>query len=175
MQDREYIEKWLSGSLTATEKVAFEQTAAFRNLQRMDSALQRFKPLPLDEHAVFNRIKSRRERAAKVVSINWQLVWRVAAILIIGVSVSYYFLKPTQTSALVSYQAATGKMVEVTLPDKSRVTLNAGSSISFSQSEWKENRTVNLTGKLFLKLKKANDFRLLHTQVRLPCWEQNLT
>ena len=83
MQDREYIEKWLSGSLNADEKVAFEETATFRGLQRMDNALQRFKPLPLDEQEVFNKIKSRREKSAKVVSINWPLVWRIAAILIV--------------------------------------------------------------------------------------------
>ncbi len=161
MQDREYIEKWLSGSLSADEKVSFEETATFRGLQRMDNALQRFKPLPLDEQEVFNKIKSRKERSAKVVSINWPSVWRIAAILIIGVGASYYFLQPTQADLIVTYQAAVGEMVDVTLPDKSRVTLNAGSSISYSKSEWKDNRIVNLTGEAFFEVEKGERFQVV--------------
>jgi len=161
MKSQEYIEKWLMGTLSEEEKTLFEKTEEFRALQRMDHALKRFTPTQFDAAASFDKIKSRRKKEAKVVSMNWPAILRVAAALIIGVSVLFYFSDTFFSPSEMVYETGIGETREVVLPDQSVVTLNAKSSIAFSKDKWQAERTVKLEGEAFFSVQKGEKFQVL--------------
>ncbi len=161
MNNQEYIEKWLADTLSKEEKTLFEQTDAYRNLQRMDSALKRFTPPQFDAEASFEKIKLRRQKEAKVISLQWPAILRVAAALIIGASVLFYFSDTFFGSSELVYETGIGETREVVLPDQSIVTLNAKSSIAFSKENWQEERTVKLEGEAFFSVQRGEKFQVV--------------
>lgn len=161
MKNQEYIEKWLADTLTEEERASFELTDDYRNLQRMNNALQRFKPAQFDAAASFDKIKSARRKEAKVISLSWPMILRVAAVLVLGISVLFYFSDSFFGSSELVYETGIGETREVVLPDQSVVTLNAKSSIAFSEANWKKDRTVKLNGEAFFSVEKGEKFEVV--------------
>jgi ferric-dicitrate binding protein FerR (iron transport regulator) len=163
MNNQHYIEKWLDGSLTESEKAAFEKTEEFRALQRMDAALKQFQPSPLNTERAFEGIKARRQKTAKVISVNWGMVYRIAAVLVVGLGL-FFYLKTTlfkQTVNEIQYATLAGETKSVTLPDNTVVTLNALSSVTFSEENWSANRTINLEGEAYFDVVKGGSFQVI--------------
>ena len=160
MNNQEYIEKWLADTLSEEEKTLFEQTEAYRNLQRMDNALKRFTPPQFDVTTSFEKIKSRRHKEAKVVSLHWPAILRIAAGMVIGLSALFYFSETIFGSSDRVYETGIGETLEVVLPDQSVVTLNAKSSIAFSKDKWNKDRTVKLNGEAFFSVQKGETFQV---------------
>ncbi len=164
MNNQAYIEKWLAGTLSKEEEALFRQTQEFRDLQRMDNALKRFKPAELNWNASFEKISSLKSKEAKVVSLNWPSILRVAAVLVLGVSVLFYFSDHLFRSTEMAYSTGAGETIEVTLPDNSVVTLNAKSSIAFSKEKWNDLRKVRLEGEAYFAVQKGEQFKVVtHT------------
>lgn len=161
MKNQEYIEKWLADTLSEEEKTLFEQTEAYRNLNRMDNALKRFAPSQFDAVSSFEKIKSRRQKEAKVVSLQWPAILRIAAALVVGVSVLFYFSDTLFGPSESVYETGIGETREVVLPDQSVVTLNAKSSIAFSKDNWQDARTVMLEGEAFFSVQKGEKFKVV--------------
>lgn len=56
----------------------------------------------------------------------------------------------------ITYAAAPGETIELTLPDGSRVVLNAGSQLSYNRTGWKEgSRAVELDGEAYFSVSKG--------------------
>lgn len=85
---------------------------------------------------------------------NKYLYWGIAAaiLLLIGLSV---FLGQKDT---VSVLACKGTHIEYLLPDSSRVFLNADSEISYSRSDFMDNRSLQLKGEAFFETRKGTNF-----------------
>jgi transmembrane sensor len=157
MQQQDYIEKWLNGTLSEQEKAAFERTEDFRQLQKLDSHLQAFKApdFPMEETWARLQHQKTQPREAKAVSLNWLTpLLRVAAVILFAVGVSYVFL----TNRATSVQTQAAQQQELELPDGSHVTLNAVSSIAYHQDTWNEQRAVELEGEAFFKVAKGSRF-----------------
>jgi len=163
MNNQEYIEKWLAGSLSKEEEALFSQTQEYKDLQRMDNALKRFQPAELNWNTSFEKIRSLKPKEAKVVSLNWPAILRMAAIMIVGISVLFYFSDRFPGKTEMAYNTEAGETLEVTLPDNSVVTLNAKSSIVFSKEKWKDERNVKLEGEAFFSVQKGEQFRVVTT------------
>ena len=90
-----------------------------------------------------NQISPKPER---VVAIRWM---RAAAILIIGFGLlaAYILFKPT-SDRYISFNNPSGKIQLITLPDSSKVWLNANTTIWYSNS-FKTSRTVKLQGEAY--------------------------
>lgn len=161
MSNREYIEKWLTGSLTEEERDQFVKTDAFQSLQRMDRALKHFQPVPLDTHSAYEKLKIRTTRKTKVIAMDWSMIYRIAAVLVMG-SIIFYFLNDSFSSKeSVRYATAVGETRQITLPDNSIVTLNAVSSVSFSTDRWSRERKVVLDGEAYFEVQKGKSFQVL--------------
>lgn len=162
MNNQQYIEKWLAGTLTEEEKAAFEKTEEFKSLQRIDAALKYFQPKSFNADEAFARIKARRQKTAKIISVNWSMVYRIAAVLVAGIGLLFYlysnFLK--QTVNEVQFSTLAGETKSVTLPDNTVVTLNALSSVTFSEDNWSDNRNIKLEGEAYFDVVKGGSFRV---------------
>lgn len=60
--------------------------------------------------------------------------------------------------SLTEVQTSFAQTELVQLPDMSKVNINAGSSLSFSEKSWKANRAVQLNGEAFFEVQKGERF-----------------
>ena len=63
-----------------------------------------------------------------------------------------------------TFTTENGEITNVTLPDDSEVTLNAGSQIVYSGNRFNTHRKVQLTGEAYFKVSKGNTFSVITTE-----------
>lgn len=86
---------------------------------------------------------------------NLRIYWSAAAsIVLIALLTTVYFYQSTPSQIV----ANKGQHLEYTLPDGSNVTINADSKISFSESSFAKQRTLNLEGEAFFSVQKGRPF-----------------
>lgn len=97
-----------------------------------------------------------RNTERKVIAFSWKPMVSVAAAaaLIIGLVLGW------PNEALQTVACADGQTQVVTLPDASIATLNAGSTLSYSD-HWDEERTVELKGQAFFEVTKGSRFQVV--------------
>ena len=61
------------------------------------------------------------------------------------------------TSGKVEYHTAYGEVLDIQLPDSSRVTLNANSSIRYNKRDFSNARKLQLQGEAFFRVKKLDN------------------
>ncbi|MBL6447689.1 FecR family protein [Fulvivirga sp. 29W222] len=156
MEKEEYIKKWIEGTLTQEEKVAFEKTEDYHALEKLSNALQAFKAPEYNPQQELEKLHANKKRAqGKTVHVNWfNSLMKIAATLVVMAGVYFYFFY----SAEVTIETSFADRKEVVLPDSSIVILNALSSISYSQGNWEQDREVELHGEGFFKVKKGSRF-----------------
>lgn len=81
--------------------------------------------------------------------------YSVAAVLIICLGL-LSFIRFYQVDVLCPH----GQHVSVNLPDGSRVTLNAGSEISYHPYWWKYSRKIRFSGEAYFEVKKGRQFEV---------------
>lgn len=93
------------------------------------------------------------------ITINWYKIARIAAVLIVVFSlgaVSSLFLRPsnvTGSQQLCEIVTPLGARSQITLPDGTVVSLNAGSRLSYRKDFNEKNRFVSLEGEAFFKVR----------------------
>lgn len=98
------------------------------------------------------------ERRDSSLQKPWRFKFAIAAVFLIFSSllvVNYYNSSPERTT--LSYTSDLKENI-ILLPDSSKVWLNQGSTISYSASEWAENRTIYLKGEAYFDVKKGQRF-----------------
>ena len=104
-----------------------------------------------------NRISE--QSSPKVISIsrrNWMIGIAASFILALGA----FFLFPTDAGQTFS-ETSLAENKTILLPDGSSVHLNAVSSISFSEANWGNERTINLTGEGFFEVERGSKFTVI--------------
>ncbi len=156
MDQEYYIKKWLQGTLTDEERAAFEQTDDFKDLQRIDQALEDFKAPSWDQDQTYKQIEAAQKPAAKEVSINHRTVWwKVAAVLIPLLTLIYFW---SQDKTNISLITAGPERVEHLLPDQSEVILNVESYITYATKNWPKERDLDLDGEAYFKVASGSSF-----------------
>lgn len=155
MSNEDYIKKWLDDSLTAEELKAFETTATFKSLQRLDDSIKSFRAPQYDVEQELARINARKRGKAKVVRLGWlNTMVRVAAVLLVLFSGYFFFYLNVD----VTLETASAEKTELLLPDASTVSLNADSRVTYKKNIWKISRNVQLDGEAFFSVAKGSKF-----------------
>jgi ferric-dicitrate binding protein FerR (iron transport regulator) len=81
----------------------------------------------------------------------------IAASIILLLGLSIFFLNRKNLTTLITTQ---GQQVSIYLPDSSEVIINASSIIRYKSKQWKANRTVELEGEAFFRVKKGSRFEI---------------
>ena len=160
MTNEEYIAKWLDGTLSEEEKRTFEASEDFKEIEKMLKATQSFKAPDYDVQSELERFNNTKPKRGKVVKVNWvkSFIGVAASLLIIAAGYFVFFYE-----SLTTYRALAGEKKEIYLPDSSYVLLNAGSALSYSGESWGEERTVELFGEGYFKVKKGSQFHVKTT------------
>jgi ferric-dicitrate binding protein FerR (iron transport regulator) len=111
-------------------------------------------PVSKGKSQAFESLKTRMAETpkAKTVSMNYWLA--AAAVLVIAV-VSYVLIQPSKPTELMSEN---GTVRELSLPDGSKVILNAGSKVTYSERKFDSNRQLSLAGEAFFEVQKGSSF-----------------
>jgi transmembrane sensor len=99
-------------------------------------------------------------RETRVIGINWLRVASIAASVVLVAGLVFVMSSKGDD---VRVAAAAGTTKEVTLPDGSRVTLNASSEIAYND-DWSDERTLNLSGEAFFEVVKGSKFTVKTAQ-----------
>lgn len=152
MKKTDLISKWLNFNLSDNELEAFNDLDASGSYRKISETARHFKS------ADFNTSESYKTLHAKLYHKRPKSSWKryisaVAAILVVCFGILYFL-----NTASVEYVAANSLKTEFTLPDTSEVTLNAGSTISFNEKNWEDNRSMKLKGEAYFKVAKGKKF-----------------
>jgi len=156
MKREELIKKWLDNNLNTEEQIAFEQLEDYNDLITMDVALKDFKAPQFSIDQNYQTLKPNLKSESTKTNHWLKPLFRIAAILTIGLSIYYYTTTlDTKVGTLIAQQTT------IELPDNSTVNLNANSTITFNKSHWSNNREVKLQGEAFFKVAKGQKFDVI--------------
>jgi ferric-dicitrate binding protein FerR (iron transport regulator) len=98
------------------------------------------------------RNKSKKE--TKVRTLNFKIIYRVAAVLVVLLTSAYFLFYNTTTS----FETQIAQTKTFHLPDDSEVLLNAASKITFNEKKWDKKRDLTLEGEAYFQVKKGQTF-----------------
>jgi transmembrane sensor len=158
MEENYNLAKWLNDELTGAELKEFEASADYDLYKKIKEHSALLKTSDFNnQDAMLNTIIASEKQAKKVVPLYGKWYYKVAAILVIGLCVSY-FLKNSFVQTINVGNGA--EMAEVLLPDNSKVLLNDGSNLSYSTWNWDNNRALHLKGEAYFKVAKGKKFEV---------------
>lgn len=161
MEKEHDLAKWLAGEMTEAERAAFEQTPEFALYDKIAAASSRLHTPEFKEEAMLQHVlRQPKKQVSKVVPLYSRPIFRVAAILVIALGV-WFGTRSGNGNSLTVAQTAPGTIQTLQLPDRSEVTLNAGSSLSFQKDGWEGKRQTHLKGEAFFHVSKGNTFDVL--------------
>ena len=162
MDKEELIKKWLSDELTEAESNAFKKLDDYDlNTEIIESA-QYFKASHFSTVKGFDTLKSKlsNKEEAPVIALNkYKVLYRVAALFIIGMT-TYFMLFYNN---LTTVKTLASQKTTFELPDASSVILNANSVAEYNKKKWADKREVTLDGEAFFKVAKGAKFDVVTT------------
>ncbi len=171
--------RWLSGEITAEEQQELKQSGALEELEAITRFTNSSSLPPYDSKAALEKFKATRmqPKTATVRRLDWR--WYAGAAASVAVLLGLWFWLGTGSSSL---DAAAGEMAERTFADGSSIVLNDGSSITYQDSDWGEERRINLKGEALFDVTKGVPFivetaqgevRVLGTSFNVRAWDEH--
>ena len=155
MKEKEYIEKWLAGTLSESERQAFEKTRDFKELEKLDHALKQFKAPDYVSEGEYLKIQHKLQERSKVVPLKRLRPFLKVAATLLVIVFGYGLYNTFMTENI---QTELANQSELFLPDSSRVMLNAQSGINYNAYNWQSNRSLQLKGEAFFEVAKGSTF-----------------
>ena len=149
MNREDLVKKWLRGELTTSEREEFESAPENQLLKKIDDSLADFRAPEYQQSLHLESLSK------KNALFSLKPFLKIAAVLILVSAVGiYFFLNDNQD--YISVNALNQQ--QISLPDSSMVTLNAGSSIRYKGNNWHEERKVDLSGEGFFEVAEGSRF-----------------
>lgn len=151
--------EWLEGNLTSdevTEKLGNSNEAA--TLLKAGDKIALFNtPEKRSKEEIWSILvdKVNQESETKTIPLYSRSVWISVAAAVVMLVGAFYVFKTIDT---VKYNVPLGQTASFSLPDNSKVTLNAGSVLRFSKRKWKSERSLFLEGEAFFEVQKGSNF-----------------
>ena len=156
MEENYTLAKWLSGEMTEAELKEFEAQPDFAIYEKIKKHSSTLEAPAFNEAKVLSNVLNTPKKAVKTISLTQHWLFRVAAVLVIGLGL---FLSFKNFAAATEY-AENGNHKNFFLPDNSEVVLNSGSEIQYKKWNWDSNRTLNLEGEAYFRVAKGKKFEV---------------
>ncbi len=148
-----YLAKWLNNDLTPQALEQFKKSEEFDDYDKIVKGLEYFKaPSFNEETSLMETLQKlqQQEKKGKIIRLK-PFIYAISAAASIMLIMGFFFNKVTHT-------ADQGTQLTLTLPDDSRVDLNAGSSITYNRFFWSGNRVVVLDGEGLFSVRTGENF-----------------
>ena len=150
--DKEW-QLWLKKHPDQKEKVA-DSKKLVNSLRFKESNIS------IDTAKLWNRIENSTDakeiildQSTTKVKTMWRRSFIGIAASVAVLLTAVYFMSDT-----VNITTSNGENLVYTLPDNSKISINAGSELSFDKNRWESNRVVNLEGEAFFEVEKGSKF-----------------
>lgn len=150
------ILKWFEGEISTEGIKKLYPNEDFSALEKVGFYTKQIAVPKVDVQkalADFNA-KSFVKHESKVISLNFKTVMKVAAVLVVMLTSSYFLF----FNNMKSYSTEIAQTETFNLPDNSEIILNAQSKLTYNKKLWKKERTLNLDGEAFFKVTKGKKF-----------------
>jgi len=161
MKNDDLLHKWINKTISEEELEVFKQRPEFDSLKQLYEATADFKAPEYDESELLANILKKDQAKAGVENkerrlfLSWVKYGIAASVLIFA----GWFLF-TSGDQKVVYELAKGEKTEGLLLDGSTFTLNAESVLDYDKKSWEKDRSLNLKGEAFFKVKKGARFQV---------------
>ncbi|WP_460220415.1 FecR family protein [Psychroserpens sp. MEBiC05023] len=152
------IRKWLEGELSEQEISALKTSDTYKDYKKIIDAADALNVPTYDIDQEYIKIQSLKQQKSKPVVKLKHWMYTAAAILVLAFG--YFYL----VNDTAKYHTAYGEQLTVTLPDNSKILLNANSSIEFDEPNWDKKREVSLSGEGFFEVEKGSKFTVKTNQ-----------
>lgn len=157
MKKENNILKWFNNELSEKEIQDLKQSEDFKTLEKIAHYSSHLKAPTVNAEKALEDFKKRNDKKKadpKVRTLNFKTYYRVAAMVAIMLSASYFVFFNNNKS----FETQLAQTETLLLPDNSEVILNSKSKLSYNKKTWKENRSLELDGEAFFKVEKGQKF-----------------
>lgn len=156
MKNEKEILKWFNNELSGKEIEDLKQSEDLQTLEKITHYASQLETSKVDAQAALEAFKTRNHtnKKTKVRSLNFKTFYKVAAVLVVMLTSSYFLF----FNNIKSFETQIAQTKTFNLPDNSEVTLNAASKITFNEKKWKEKRDLTLEGEAYFKVQKGQTF-----------------
>jgi len=109
------------------------------------------RPVAPSFNAINGSIHKKRNFKNTQASYKWGLSIAASILVVLGCYFAFSFEE-------ITHETSYAEQKTISLPDGSEVVLNAKSAINFTEKNWPNNRTIQLKGEAFFKVKKGSTF-----------------
>ncbi|WP_426094642.1 FecR family protein [Flavobacterium sp. DSR2-3-3] len=156
MKNEKEILKWLNNELSSEEIEDLKQSEDLQTLEKIAHYSSQLETPKVDAFAALEAFKTRNQskKKTKVRTLNFKAFYRVAAILVVMLTSTYFLF----FNNVKSFETQIAQTKTVTLPDNSEVILNSASKLSFNEKKWADKRALTLEGEAYFKVQKGQTF-----------------
>lgn len=149
-----FLAQWLEGELTDNELknlVSEDDFSAYLKLRKgMDVIEKLDAPIASTFQKIQNKIEERKQKVRPLYK-NWSIGIAASIVVLFGL---FMFLDNDR----ISVETGFGESKSIVLLDGSEVILNSKSQITYDESNWEKERTLNLIGEAYFKVAKGETF-----------------
>ena len=149
METKNTLAQWIDGQSDFPEDIQAREI--YENIKHYSAQLEAPR---LDKAKIFEHIKSARASKTKNISTPKPYILKIAAILVLAIGVLVLLKEFT----LTDYKTQVAQTQTFQLPDRSKVLLQPGSSLSYNAYFWFLDREVKLEGEAYFEVAKGETF-----------------
>lgn len=167
------LSKWLQGTITPEELASLKEEMDLDALKDVLDFQDQFEITTTDSQVMYQDFLERtkevsyegsKKRSEEKVTSQWQRAtstnasktpWLWISLGLLGLAALLYFVLGSQKTTTVS---KTGESYEFAMSDQSKIHLSPGSSISYDEENWVNDRSMELTGQAFFEVTKGSRF-----------------
>lgn len=150
-----FLAQWLEGELSDTELknlISEQDYKAFIKLRKALDVSSDLNASTNDSfHKIQEKIANKKPPVLRLHAARWSM--GIAASILIMVGLFSIFSDTT-----ITHQTSFGEIKNIPLLDGTQVVLNSKSTISYNQTDWKNNRQLTLDGEAYFKVEKGSTF-----------------
>jgi len=166
MKHDELLTKWLNNEISEAELELLKSSPEYASYIRIAEAASKLSPPNFNEKETLTAITSKalfqsddqKDRSVRPLR-SMKTFLRIAAVFAI-LFTGFHLINTMDTSVKTSI----AEKMNIELPDRSEVVLNAQSEIKFNKKNWNDNRNISLNGEAFFKVSKGNTFNVRTAQ-----------
>jgi ferric-dicitrate binding protein FerR (iron transport regulator) len=153
-----FLAKWLEGELSDDALKTLVSLEDYNSFVKLRRGIQTYDVLESSTDASFVKIKDHISTSStKVRPLNskvWLMGIAASVILLFGL---FFILD----DGIITIETNYGEQRIIALLDGSEVILNSKSTLTYDEDNWENNRTLNLKGEGYFKVKKGSAFTVV--------------
>lgn len=153
MKDDTLLARWLAGELDNDELEKVRRLPNYASLVKIREQFEQVQRPGFESESMLQEILAQEKNTPKATRSHrtyWLSGIAAAIVILLGFGISFFMPE--------KYTAPNTETVSFTLPDESKVILNAGSHSSYHDRNWEDNRIIELEGEAYFDVAKGKTF-----------------